>query len=67
MRACRAASNAQVEGEKEKMSMIRGLKREALLRYKLRHSLRNTANRLQVYALITRVEHRPGCEVGESM
>lgn len=38
---------------------------DTLLRYELRHRLRNTANRFQVYALITRVER--AAREGESM
>lgn len=38
------------------MAMVSGERGDTLLRYELRHSLRNTANRFQVYALITRVE-----------
>lgn len=38
---------------------------DTLLRYELRHRLRNTANRFQVYALIMRVER--AAREGESM
>lgn len=59
--------SAEVEGEGRGRWPSRGGRgwNDTLLRYELRHSLRNTANRFQVYALITRVEQ--AAREGESM